>query len=359
MRRLDALLLRLARVVAPLWVLTWLPLLVVVWHLRRTVLMINGGGYEYVERVLVAAGRQLDGLDLAALFARDAILFACVLPAIGLIATTRLSARMRGIAFGIVQSILISVVYLEIQVLWQVGGYLPAEVLIAGLGDINRQHLGDYVIARDALIPAALVAASWCAISVVAWIEARGTSVHRRDFLAAGVLLAIGSILFVGTHLRAIQDNPYDRSDGYRAVAAFFALGLDAGAADSRREAGTLELVREIRSLTGSGMAGRHSRAHAALRGYDVVMLVMETAPAECVDLLVANGKMPALARALAGGITFDNHFTTYPYTTRAIFSIYSSWYPSNFLEDHVRRLERLAPGATLVAPGLDRKSVV
>ena len=71
-----------------------------------------------------------------------------------------------------------------------------------------------------------------------------------------------------------------------------------------------------------------NGRYWGAAQGYDVVLFMLETAPARCVSLDQDFSRYPAMHRLAATGWIGTQHFTTYPWTSRAYYSILSSRYP-------------------------------
>jgi hypothetical protein len=71
-----------------------------------------------------------------------------------------------------------------------------------------------------------------------------------------------------------------------------------------------------------------NGRYWGAAKGYDVLLFMLETAPARCVSLDQDLSRYPAMQRLAATGWIGTRHFTTYPWTSRAYYSILSSRYP-------------------------------
>ena len=62
----------------------------------------------------------------------------------------------------------------------------------------------------------------------------------------------------------------------------------------------------------------------------DVICFVLETAPAQCLDMNGNIDDMPNLKRLRERAWVVSQHVTAYPKTRRALFSILTSWYPSD-----------------------------
>ena len=63
---------------------------------------------------------------------------------------------------------------------------------------------------------------------------------------------------------------------------------------------------------------------------YDVLCFVMETAPARCADLTEDLAHLPHVQKLSQQAWIGSNHYSTYPYTRRALFSLVTSWYPTD-----------------------------
>jgi phosphoglycerol transferase MdoB-like AlkP superfamily enzyme len=81
-------------------------------------------------------------------------------------------------------------------------------------------------------------------------------------------------------------------------------------------------------------------RYWGAAKGYDVLIIMLETTPAKCVALDQDINNYPSMRRLAETGWIGMRHFTTYPWTSRAYYSILSSRYPP----DHEQALE-IKPG--------------
>ena len=93
-------------------------------------------------------------------------------------------------------------------------------------------------------------------------------------------------------------------------------------------EAGPAAIQRDYQELT-AAPPHRHSSFFGAARGYDVLMFIMETGPAACLDTAGDLSEMPTLRALRETAWIGTRHYTTYPITNKAVFSIYTSMYPT------------------------------
>jgi glucan phosphoethanolaminetransferase (alkaline phosphatase superfamily) len=82
-----------------------------------------------------------------------------------------------------------------------------------------------------------------------------------------------------------------------------------------------------------------------AARGYDVVFFVLETTPEACVSFQGSMDALPNMANLRQHAWVASQHYTTYPVTARALFSILTSMYPSDSSKDTVRLRDRVNGG--------------
>jgi len=111
------------------------------------------------------------------------------------------------------------------------------------------------------------------------------------------------------------------------------------------------ELHTRYREMTSSPAPERDARYWAKAQGCNVLFLVLETAPARILPALGDDlADFPNLRRLRRTSFAGVSHFSTYPATHQAMFSIFSSWYPSflprNFTHSH----------PDLIVPGLVRR---
>ena len=93
-------------------------------------------------------------------------------------------------------------------------------------------------------------------------------------------------------------------------------------------EAGPAAIQRDYRELS-AAPPHRNSPFFGTARGYDVLLFIMETGPAACLDAAGDLSDMPTLRALRETAWIGTRHYTTYPITNKAVFSIYTSMYPT------------------------------
>lgn len=104
-------------------------------------------------------------------------------------------------------------------------------------------------------------------------------------------------------------------------------------------------LENRYRAMTSAPSPGKDTRYWGKAKGCNVLFLVLETAPAK---ILPADGDLadfPNLRRLRETSFVAALHYTTYPETHQAIFSIFSSWYPSSLVDVDSQHPDFVSPG--------------
>jgi hypothetical protein len=332
----------------------WIPAAALAAYLRWTVLNINGGGFEFVAESLHTNASALPWYQELALFRGDLLVAGLLVPAALLLVTRPLSrpsmARL-ALLLGLLTQLLL---FVQLKVFWDVGAFLPLSVLVTGITSVGRQFAGEYtawasVVKFGGLLSASLV------IFYLAWRwEARaapaGTARRRVvNTLWAGLACLTGAAWTV-----SLPPSPYQSSTLVEIIRASSGLSREFQGqvqVPIEREA----LLQAYRSLTNAPVPNGPTSYAGRARGSDVIMLVLETTPAACLDLSAPDALPPTMRSLAHHSFLGLNHYSTYPFTERAIFSIFSSWYPSNHPESFVKILDRVHP--QLLAPGIARST--
>ena len=104
------------------------------------------------------------------------------------------------------------------------------------------------------------------------------------------------------------------------------------------------ELERRYRQLAQVPL--RSSPAYwASARDYDVVFYIFETTPQQCVAFDDRIEDLPNIRRLREQAWVGARHYTPYPVTSRALFSLLTSMYPPDNSKDNVRFKDNIAGG--------------
>ena len=341
------------------YLLAWVPPAVLAFHLKYTLLNANGGGFEFVAQVRhLPSAAELSLWQRAALFREDALIVGALAPFVLLVALRYLTPMARWLLMGGVSGATLAVLFVELKCFWEVGTFLPLSVLWGGLADAGRDYLRDYLPAGSLIKLIVLVLAALGTAWAVARLEIR--SLQRTTTGQVGRLFPRTATLMVafaaaGFWVPRVPSNPYTASAGLAAISAFIGGSQEDAFRRQSAVAQPEALRAEYRSFTHAPVPNQRSRYWARAAGYDVIFFVLETAPAQCLDLEAAPELFPNLRRLREKAFVAGQHYSTYPYTVRAVFSIYSSWYPANTSIDAVKLLDRDHPD--LLAPGVARSA--
>jgi hypothetical protein len=89
-------------------------------------------------------------------------------------------------------------------------------------------------------------------------------------------------------------------------------------------------LAARYRQMTSAPDSDADPRYFGAMRGGNLIVFVMETTPERFLPNDDSLDDFPTLKRLEPNSFIAENHFTTYPYTNRALFSVFASCYPSD-----------------------------
>src|SRR2546425_6379193 len=344
---------------ATLYLLAWVPAALLAFHLKYALLDANGGGFEFVAQLEgLRSTAELSFWQRIALFREDVYIIAVLVPLFLLFALRYLKPVQRRLLIGAVSGVTTAVLFVELKCFWEVGTFLPLSVLWAGVTDTGREYLGDYLpIDSIAKLTILLLAAN-----VLAWgatrLERRALQRQvpgqvGRVFRGAAMTLVVcaAAVLWIPR----LPTNPYESSAALTAIRAFASRGQEDAFQREYASAEPAALRAAYSSLTHASVPNARSRFWARAANYDVIFFVLETAPSQCLDLDAAAELFPNLRKLRAESFVASEHYSTYPYTVRAVFSIYSSWYPSNTRTDAVKLLDRDHP--ELLAPGVARST--
>jgi hypothetical protein len=105
------------------------------------------------------------------------------------------------------------------------------------------------------------------------------------------------------------------------------------------------ELMRHYRDLVHAPVYEKDPRYWGKAKGYNVLYFILETAPARVLHLDGDLKDLPVLRRLRKQAFVGLEHYSTYPYTNRAWFAIFSSLYPSSLDDNYADKPGRYFPG--------------
>jgi hypothetical protein len=264
-------------------------------------------------------------------FRGDLLLGFVLLPPVAVLFAWLLPRRARGVMCALASLAAVGWLLAEKRTYALLGRFLSRELLLDALrfGTSTSGPVGDYLDLGAGFVIKGLTLVG--AVALLAWWAARG---DRRGhvpgrpsrLLAGGLYLGVVGVTACAW-LPALPATFFHRS-----VVAAMATAFAEEDRTSPGEFAPLaqpDLVTRYRTLTGAPAPRLEPAYWGKARDFDVILFVLETAPAKCLPADDLNG-FPTLARLSRHAWIARQHQTTYPFTSRAVFSILTSWYPSS-----------------------------
>lgn len=267
-------------------------------------------------------------------FFRGDLLVAFLLVPLGLLLVNRYLVPRRWripfvVLFCLASTILL---YLELSSFDAAGEFLSAHVMSAAI-NWGLVHDRSAIFTYLRLKPLAVMGGLAAAMMAWRWLANRNLRISGNSGAARAELIGAAMVLsFVLPLTIAAWAKPFPATPFHKNV-----LGWIVGSLGDRSEAQTLEFVNlpatelqnRYRTLASFPLAAQDPRYWAKAKGSNVLIFVLETAPAR---VLPADGDLadfPSIQRLRERSLVGVSHYTTYPATHQAMFSIMSSWYPS------------------------------
>jgi hypothetical protein len=326
---------------------------------KLTLLRGEGAGYDFVAELLHRAnGASLPWQQRLGLLRED-LLFAGVLGSIVLVLMLgRLPARFRAVVIGVVSLVAFTIIYVELKCYWEVGTFLPARVIGAGIMGAGRELVGSYV--TSATVARLLIAILLLVgMAVALYLVQRSAPRPRLDrwiVRISGAGLAAAAGIALATAFIPLPHSPYTRSALGGAVSTFLGRGSQADLSDEDfRTVGSDSLIALYARLANAPVPNAPSPYFAAARDHDVLVFLYESLPAACTRVAEAERAFANLRFLATRGFVAESHYATYPYSRRVYTSLYTGWYPTNGMRGLIETYA--GKGRTLEAPGMVRSA--
>lgn len=332
--------------------LAWVPVALMAVALKRKILTDEGGGYDIVaDSMGVGNGSQLTAFQQLALYRWDAIIALVAVPLLWVWLLHRMSARSRFALSALGSVVVTLILFIELKTYWEVGTFLPAGILAAGVFGAGRAYAADYLSTASVAKLVVLLAASVFAASAAFVVEKRRwklgglNAISLRSatvmFAVAGALLAV-----LPPHLPRTS---FSRSGMSIGLLGFAGVGNTSPVATDLDGAGPEQLLAAYREISSAPVPNDRSEFFGSARGYNVLIYLYETLPLACSRMWEADTLLTNFRKLERNGFTAQSHYATYPYSRRAYFSIYSGWYPAHGMREYLDFWE----GEDPVVPGL------
>lgn len=194
-------------------------------------------------------------------------------------------------------------------------------------GWAHPEQVSTYV-SPSATLKTVAVAAIGIAISALSMIRSRGASAFLlvRFVSTASVAIALFALAFtVSASTEAFRNFPQQKPA--------IALQIQTLADSPPNELKQLEtpaLQQRYRSLTGTNSCPTPSTFSGSAGTLNVLQFVLETGPKKSFDIARSRGALPTVDELAAHGLEAQQHYSTYPYTSDATYSLYTGNYPQS-----------------------------
>ena len=271
--------------------------------------------------------------DRLGFFLQDVWVNLFALPLLGMLAISVVPRRHRTKVAAVVSAAIGFAYFVELQVQKEVGRYLGREAL----GDLVGWTLSSPGTAFDYVTPSSLVklAAFLGVLAVVVALDHfghRSVNNERLDWAlicrrllwfpaVATALVGLASIPLAVSTSRPLS--PLTRS----AVASAAATLVESSDDTSAHGAIESPLVR-FRQLTRTGVVDPSSSYVGGERDSDVILFMMETGSAKALDIAAVGRSLPGIGALYSRAFVATRHYTTHPYSSDALYSVFSGRYP-------------------------------
>jgi hypothetical protein len=175
------------------------------------------------------------------------------------------------------------------------------------------------------------------------------TSTRRRWVTATRAAALSLAALVVLPGLSGLPSSPLNGSVMISSVRDFWGWGEEEQSAEFQHLS-PAEMIARYRELAHIEVSTKDPRYWSRAEDSDVIVFVFETSPAGILPIDGNLDDFPNLRMLRDRAFVAPKHYTTYPYTNRALFSCFSGWYPSDFRSDFVQTF------SDLEIPGIARK---
>jgi glucan phosphoethanolaminetransferase (alkaline phosphatase superfamily) len=279
-------------------------------------------------------------MEKLSIFRTDILLCFLLIPLGLFLLTIVLPRQLRGPFWALFSIFWLLVSYANVMNISAVGRLLSFSLLRDSLqwawGDPRTirdyVHLGG-VIRFLALMALAAAIAWWASKESAACLKEAST--RQRWVTATRAATLPLAALVVLPWLSGLPSSPSTRSVMISSIRAFW--GWEEQERTEFQHRGPAELLAQYRELAHIDVSTKDPRYWSRAEDSDVIVFVIETGPAKLLPIDGNLDDFPNLRMLRDRAFVAPQHYTTYPYTERALFSIFSAWYPTAFMNDFVR----------------------
>ncbi len=288
-------------------------------------------GFLIAVRYLGKSGvEELNILEYLSLFRNDILLNLIIVPFLSLLIVKRIKPKIR-LAFAIiVPCLLFEFFFTEMMFVSNVGRFLSIDMLknVVQFG-LDHPSITENYISLSALIKNIMIVILIIILAFLAEIKASNIERYFHKCvrtLFATLFLASCTLTFMTFSF------PIQTMTLHESVIAMMGKSLfDTGNSMGEFKNMTMEeTIKAYRSFTQTPVIQKNSSHIFSGKemNSDVIFFIFETGPSKSFEIAGGIQTLPGVSSLLSRSFVAANHYSTYPYTTDALFSIFNSLYP-------------------------------
>ncbi|MFI4969400.1 MAG: sulfatase-like hydrolase/transferase [Lysobacterales bacterium] len=228
-----------------------------------------------------------------------------------------------------------TVYFFELRAQAEVGQYVSRDLVMDSLRwSIANPGMGSEYITVASAIKLGIVLAAWVAIWILARLARRVERVgplhdspwYRRLLMLPAISIPALAVVVAALSLaHRLPDSLLNPSSVGRVARMLLGPGADQGST------GHLDFNQALaasRQLTHSAALDSANPLIGSERDADVLVFIMETGPAQALDFAASGRELPGIGPLFERSFVAQRHYTTYPYTSDAVYSMLSGLYP-------------------------------
>jgi phosphoglycerol transferase MdoB-like AlkP superfamily enzyme len=245
--------------------------------------------------------------------------------------------------FSVALSILLGTQILSLK---EFGRFSSLKMILVGLSWAWHEpgSNAQYLASREGLATLLALLGTVCALAWAARSENHSTSARVASrWKAAGELFLFVAIALLLLSLKSdVPYSPYQEASFVRAATSLWKenavetgefSGLDMQRASALASAdlsnlSDTDLIARYRQLTHAPAPERDARYFGKESGANVLFFILETTPEKYLPVGEDLSQFPNFNRLQENSFVGTRHYTTFPITRSALFSVFSSWYP-------------------------------
>ena len=283
---------------------------------------------------LYGAGKEFGGLERLGFYCDDLLLNFILIPLAGALLAQFLSRRLRTVVFAGFTVAATLLYFVQLRAHAEIGQYISVQLMVESFswGVHNPGAIGDYLSLGSVLKLGAFLSLLFFLFAGESLLASRRSAVgacwracHRCLIVTlAGGLPVAALLLLPFGYAHYAADSHLHRSAVENVITAL----IRTQAGDRLQfDLSLKELLAQSRPPSATAPPAGDPRIGME-KGADILLFVLETTPAQVFDVTASGSKLPGLGRLYPRSFLGAEHFSTYPYTSDALFSVLSGLYP-------------------------------